>query len=242
MDISKLSRDPSKVVASLEELPDGRLVTKTGCKIIIPKSFEEKKMATIGIDNFIVGIYAMVVDDAVYAVSMVNAMIEIDPTSTQVIKINGVDHYEFTFIKGSTVIKTLNLVKTDTIVYQIYDELFSKGHIPWYLSYNDLALIFDTAKEHAGANIGQNQEVTELIVSIVARDKKDKTQYFRSTVQSVADMRVKKPTYIALRNVVYAPTNTLNRLGGSYMATQGVTAALNNPSDRVERMESILRA
>jgi hypothetical protein len=240
MDIKQLVRNADKVKAALKELPDGRLITTTGCKIIIPCRFEEKGMARIGIDNSIVGIYAMVVEDLYYAVSMVNAMLNIDPSATERIKIDGDDHYVFTFIKGATVFKSVNLIKMDSLVYRIYDEVFSKGRVPWYLNYNDLAGIFDTAKKHAGAgSIGKNREVTELIVSMVARDPKDRTKYYRTAVKSMTDVEKAPPAMISLRDVSYAP-GTLNKLAGSYMSV-GVVAALVEPGERTERIESLLR-
>ena len=128
-------------------------------------------MAEIGVENNIVGIYAIVVDNQFYGVSLINSMLKINPSSTLKVKIYGVEYFEFTFNPGSTVIKTNVLIKVDTLVYRIYDEIISKGRVPWYLDYNDLGKIFDTAKSHAGANIGQNNEVTEMIVSMISRVK-----------------------------------------------------------------------
>lgn len=240
INIASLQRNPKAVLASLVTLPDGRVVTKTGCKIHLPCRFAERGLANIGVDNYIVGLYAIIVGDAQYAISMVNAMLNIDPTETVRVKINQDDYFEFIFPAGSTVLKSTSIVKTDSLVSKIYDEVFSKGNVPWYFTYDDLAFIFDTSKEYAGANIGTNNEVTELIASIVARNSKDKTKYYRSTVKSAADVKTNPPAYISLRDVTFAPTNTTNRMGGSYMST-GIIAALNNPSDRTERIESLLR-
>ncbi len=87
MDVSKLIRDRDKVIGSLVELPSGELVTTKGCKIYIPSRFSERSLAEVGIDVFIVGIYAMTVEDKYYAVSLVNTMIRITPTSIMKIKI-----------------------------------------------------------------------------------------------------------------------------------------------------------
>jgi hypothetical protein len=241
MDIKSLTRDASVVKASRVLMPNGSVVTKTGCKILVPVRFEERKLAIVGVDNLIVGIYAMVIDDSVYAVSTINAMFEILPTSTNKIKIEGEEYYEFKFDRGATVFKTTELVKQDKLVYRIYDEIFSKGNIPWYLGYNDLAGLFDSARKHAGANVGGNKEVTELIVSLVGRSAKDKSVYYRQVVKSLSELETNPPAYIALRNVSYAPSNTVDKLAGSYCET-GVISALNSPSSRVERIETLLRA
>lgn len=236
-----LTRDASKVTETLEELSDGRLVTKKGCKIYIPARFSEQDLAYLGVNNYIVGIYAIVVDDLYYGVSTVNAMINIDPTDTNKVKMEGDAYIEFVFAPGSTVFKSINLVKIDVLTYKIYDEVFSKGRVPLYLDYDDLGGIFNTAKYHANANLGSSGEVTELIASMISRDPENKNKYYRTTINSLADVREKPPAFIPLRSVAYAATNTTTRLGGSYF-DKGVVSALVNPSDRVERIESLLKA
>jgi len=239
MNPRNLIRDPKRVHDALRQLDDGRLVTTTGCKIYIPVRFEERELASIGIETYIIGIYAMVVEDQYYAVSLVNAMARIDPTSTLRTMIDGDEYYEFVFDPGSTVFPSVDLVKTDTIVYLIYNEIFAKGRVPWYLGYDELAMIFDTARYHAGANIGQNQEVTELLVSIIARNPNNRHEYYRQFAKTAEAMKT-PPAFIALRSVSYSATNTLNKLAGSY-ARDGLVSALVNPTDRVERIEELLR-
>jgi len=240
MDPAQLVRDASRVHACLQEMPDGRVMCTKRVTIQIPARFAERNLAYVGMDNYILGIYAIIVEDLYYGISLINAMIPIDPGKTNRIKVLGQDYLEFVFEPGSTVFKTLDLVKTDTIPYNIYDELLSSGRIPWYIGYDDLGKLFDTAQYHAGANIGQNREVTQLLASWVARDPDDLTRFFRTTIRSVEDMRKKRPAFIPMKSVEYSATNTTNKLGGSYFSL-GVVSALNDPSDRVEPIEAILR-
>ena len=240
MDISKLVRDPAKIHSSLVELPDGRVVCKSDLKIIIPSRFEERGLAFIGVDTSIIGIYAIILDDKYYGISLVNAMIKIEPTSTMKIDINGVGHYEFSFEAGSTVFSSINLVKNDKLVYKIYDEIISKARVPWYVSYPDLSRIFDSARHHAGANVGNEHEVTELLVSLISRNTKDRHRYYRQTVKSLEEIKNEPPEYISLRNVAYSATNTTNKLAGSYFS-DGVISSLVDPSIRTEKIERILR-
>ena len=241
MNPRKLIRDPSKIRDILTEMPDGSVICTKQCKIYIPSRFTERSLAEVGVDNIISGIYAIVVDDLYYGVSLINAMIRIKPSSTLKVKILGVEYLEFTFKENSTVIESTTLVKTDTLVYRIYDEIISKGRVPWFVEYNDLGRIFDTAKSHANANIGLNSEVTELIVSMICRDKEDKTKYYRTTIESVSDLKTKPPVYIPLRSVIYAATNTTNKLAGSYFSS-AINSALVSPAERTERIEGLLRS
>lgn len=239
MDISKLIRNADKVHAALKEMPNGNLVAVKECKIYIPLRFTECGLAFVGVETLIVGIYAIVVDNVFYAVSNICALLNITPTSTVTVTIDDEEYYEFTFEAGSIITPNVNLVKTDTLAYRIYDEILSKAKVPWYMNYNDLGSIFDTALHHAGANVGKNQEVTELIVSMLARNKKDRHVYYRSTIKTQADLENTKPVFTPLRSVQYAATNTTNKLAGSYFGV-GVNSALVTPASRVEHIESLL--
>lgn len=239
MDIQKLVRSAPEVHAALTELEDGRVVAKKPVKIYIPTRFAERGLASIGSEIYIVGIYAITVNDLHYGVSVVNAMMRIEPTSMMKTTIDNDEYYEFFFEPGSTVFPSTQLVKMDTLVYRIYDEIISKGRVPWYLGYTELGRLFDTAKYHAGANIGENPEVTELIISMIARDKKDRRFYYRQVVKSLDDVQKSPPVFIPLRNITYGATNTTNKLAGSYF-NEGMVSALVNPADRQERIESLL--
>jgi hypothetical protein len=240
MDPRKLLRAPERVHAALIELPDERLVAKKDVKIYIPVRFAERGLAEVGIETYIVGVYGIVVEELYYGTSLVNAMIHIDPTSTVKILIGDEEYYEFFFPAGSTIMKSVNLVKHDVITYRIYDELMSKGRVPWYMNYIDFGRIFDSARYHAGANIGTEQEVTELIVSILAREEKDRTKYYRTVIKKMDEVLSSPPAFIPLRSVQYGATNTTNKLAGSYYGA-GVISALVDPADRTERIEALLR-
>lgn len=239
MEFSKLVRDPEMIKSHLHELKNGSVVCDQEMKIYIPERYIDKNMAYVGSDNHILGIYCITTEDKYYGVSLVNAMIPIDPSSTNRVKVDEEVYIEFVFDKGSTVFKSTDLVKTATLVYYIFDEFFAKGNIPWYIGYEELGKIFDTAKYHAGANVGQNQEITQLITSLVARTPEDRTKYYRSSLNTMTDLNTKKIAYVSLRSVEYSATNTLNKLGGNYMA-KGITSALIDKTTRVERLESLL--
>ena len=239
MDISTLVRSKEKVMESLVVMQDGSIVTKTGCVIHVPARFTERDLAYIGVDTYVIGLFPIIVEKTYYSVLMVMAMVQLDPWRREKVKIGGEDYYEFTFKKGSTVIKSDRLVKTDTLPYKVYDEVIAKAKVPYYMDYDTLGNIFDSAIKHAGANVGENSEVTELIVSMIARNPKDKTIYYRQAIESLTDLRTAPPQWVAIKNVTYSATNTVNRLAGAYF-DEGVAASLMYPSDRVERIEEIL--
>lgn len=241
MDIRQLKRDPHAVKAILREMPDGRLVVLKDCKIQVPARYLECGLAEIGADKHILGIYALIVEGQVYSVSIVNAMVSLGPTTVSTVKVGGEEYLEFEFEKGSTLLKSTNLVRVDTLTYVIFDEFYQKGNVPWYIGYEDMGRLFDTAQKHANASVGRQRKVMQLIASLVGRDPSNPKKYYRTLVKSRQQLLETPPVFVPLMSVRYGATNTLTKLGGSYFRTKGVTSALISPAERSEKIETILR-
>ena len=239
MNPKELIRSAKKIHECLSELPSGSVVCTKALKIYSPYHYLEKSLVTIGHDTFILGIFGMVTDDKYLGVSLLNTMVPISPNITNRVKIDGDEYFEFVFNPGDTVFPSTTLVKSDSLVYRIYDEFLAKGSIPFYVDYESLGKLFDSAKEFAGANLGQSWEVSQLIASMLARDPDDRTKYYRQIVQTPEDLKAVQPIFVGLKSVQYSSTNTTTRLGGSYFQA-GVTSALINSSSRPERVESLL--
>lgn len=240
MDIKRLRRDASVLESRLQETPENGLMTLQECKIVIPVRFETIGLASIGVETHVVGIYALVFEDGIYAVCNVCASMRIQPTRTEKTKIENVEYYVFTIAAGSLLLPSLDLVRKDILTYYIYSEMFSAGKIPWYMSYDDFGSVFNTAGTHAAAKIGQEREITEMLVSISARDKANRSLFFRINAKDPQTVKKLQPAYIPIRSVIYGATNTTTKLAGSYMH-QGIVGALVTPSENLERIEEILR-
>ena len=180
MDFRKLKRDRLACLPNLKALPDGSMMTKKACKIYVPYRYVEYGLAKIGIENHILGVYALVFDDSVYTVSRINAMVPINPSQTNRIKINGEDYLEFVFEANSIVIKNMDLVKMDTIIYLIFEEFLLKGHVPQFFSYEDLGRLFDSAERHAGTGIVKQRKLMQVIASLCARDAENREVFYRT--------------------------------------------------------------
>lgn len=240
MDPSQLKRDPKRVHQDLSVLRDKRMITKEGCKLYIPARFQEQKLASIGAESYVLGIFAIVVGDKYYGVSNVPSMMKVDPATINTVTIEEEDYLELVFEAGDTVVSNVDLVKNDALLYYIYNEVIAKGHVPWYINYEDLGRLFEQSKKYAGASLGANHAVMEMIAASVTRDASNKTKFYRHTVESKDDLEKRPPVMIPLRSVTYGATNTTAKLIGAYW-DEGVTSALVNPSDKVEPIEEILR-
>lgn len=239
MDTKSLIRDADRVREHLIELEDGSIVTNKACKIHVPERFTAKKLAVLGSEVFVFGFFPIIMDDEYYAVNNTIAMMRISPSSTKRVIVNNNPYFEFSFEPGDKVIYTTALVVTDTLTYYMYDEFVAKGNIPWYMNYFDIVNLFETAKEHAGVDLG-SRSVIELIISTITRDPEDMTRLYRHILQSHEFATTTPPVVIPFRSVIWNTTDTTSKLNGAYF-DQGISSALVNESESVELIEELYR-
>lgn len=241
MNIKQLVRDPEYVFSCILENADS-YIAKKGIKLHIPVSLEEASLLSIGVETYILGIFALIVDDKYYAVHNAPTMFRVEPTTVNKIEIDSVEYYEFYFEPGSLIIASRDVEVKDTTTYYIYNEMIGKARIPWYMDYEkDMPHLFDNAPVYAGVTIGASPSVMPMIISTLARNPKDLTQYYRHYLAELPPgTKPEPPVYVPFSSVIYGATNTIAKLGGNYFEL-GVISALNNPSVRRERVESILR-
>jgi hypothetical protein len=239
--MSKLRRAPETVLSALKESAGGQVVTSVPCKIQIPVRFTEGSvgLGSIGINTFIYGIFAIILESGEYSVCNINAMVQINPYKTTQTTIDNNDYHEFWFNKGDIVIKSTTLLQVADSIYNVFNELVFTGKVPWYMGYEDMGKLFDTASYHGNSNAGKSQETIELIASMIARSKKDRTIYIRETAKSYSDTDIANLDYVPLKSVFYSVKSTMNKLSGSYF-NDGVVSALVNPSEQQQKIEGIL--
>ena len=236
-----LRRDANRVRSCLKELANGQLLCTEACRIQIPTRYADINIAQIGIETHVYGIFALILSDGSYSVTKINAMVHLMPRRTTTVTIENRDYYEFSFEANDVIVASTSLVKRDAMMYNILDEFFFQGKVPWYVNYNDLGTIFDSAKYHAGSNIADSYASIELIASLVSRSEHDLTKYYRSTIADKPDDQLPEPAYNSLNDVFYSATNTLNKLAGSYFK-DGVISALVTKTQTVSHLERLLRA
>lgn len=237
---SKFIRDAAKVHKAVQLTEEGSFVALKPLKVYIPSRFPQRDLATFEEEITFVGICAIVVDDTYYAASKICAPIRSEPTLVSSEVIDDVEYIEMHYEPGDRVICSKDLVKIDNLLYRIYDEIIAKGRVPWYMSYQEIGALFSTSLKHAGVRVGRTPTVMEIIASAICRDSEDLRRYYRQVAETYEDMTTNPPTVIPLRNVSYGATNTIAKLTGSRF-DEGMTSAIVNPGERVERTERILR-
>lgn len=239
MNIDQLQRNPEKVQAAMKEV-DNQLIAVQDCSIYVPEHYIGSFLGSIEEDVRIVGIFGIVVGDQYYASSRCCSIVSLDPSTINIKEIEGENYMEFSFQKGDTIIKNLNIIRLNSLAFKIFDEIVAKGKVPWYLNYQDICQLFDTTKEYADVNLGIDNAILEMIGSSMARSPDDKTVFYRHLVKSKKDQEEIKPSFVGLRSVAYGATNTTAKLMGAYFK-EGLTSALITKSNRTETIEEILR-
>lgn len=237
----KLIRNPSAVLSQLVETPSRQVLTKAACRIQVPERYTTIGLGQIGVSTFIYGCFAIILETGEYAVCNINAMVEITPYKILNTTVNDVPYHEFYFQPDQVVIKTTDLVKIDTLIYNVFDEFIFQGKIPWFMNYEDVGKLFDTAKFHANSDVAQNLEVIEFIASMITRSVEDRSKYIRTVARQSSDVASNKIAFVPLKSVFYSVNSTVNKLAGSYFS-DGVTSALVKKTNNVEKIEAILRA
>ena len=235
-----LKRNPSIVISQLHETKAHSIITKSDCIIQFPKRFLERGMAEIGSDTYVFGMYALIMSNN-YAISTIPAMVRTNPSRISETEIDGVLYFNFHYNAGDVLIENTNVIRKDTLIYNLTEEFFLKGNVPWYISYEDLGKIYDKAQEFADSNVAKNYATMEAIAAYISRSPKDRAIHLRHILKTRQDVNQTTPTYIGIYgNVFYAAPGTVNKLAGSYFQ-DAVVSALVQPSNKASHVESLLR-
>jgi len=240
LNYSSLKRNPSVIKKCFKQIGDSMVVTKN-IRVIYPERYESIGLAIPGSTIRIVTIYAVLDDDGNYAVSNLPIFIELSPTNISNIEVDGVVNKVLEFEANSTYAENVNLVVGNKFLYNIFNEFYINGKIPWFMGYDDLINIFNQTSKYASSDIGDNPIITEILASIVAKNPNDKKSLYRLQLKSYDDLSKIKPSYVGLLNLYYTFDNTVSKLGGSYYS-KGVTSAIISPETETTKIEEILRA
>lgn len=236
----KLVRDPDAVLEQMKTTAAGQVITRSACRIQVPARYLDIGLGEIGTETYVLGCFALILPSGQYTVCNLTAIVELEPFKTVTTKIDDVLYYEFHFEPGQVVIKTTDLLRRSDIMYNIIDEFIFKGKVPWYLEYEDVGKLLDTAKSHGDSNVGESLETIEFLASIITRHVKDRTRPIRQIIRDYKELSHANINYVGLASVFYSVNSTLNKLAGSYF-TDGVTSALVTPTEKVSTIEAILR-
>ena len=233
-------RNAGKVLSQLSDLPGKPVIAKAPLSIQFPVRFRDIELAQVGSASYVYGLFMILLDTGEYALCNVNALVELGPAVVELITVNEEPYYSFHYEPGDVVIKTKELVCRSNLIFKAIDEFVFKGKVPWYVDYEDMGKIFDTAKQHAKTSANILPSVVEFMAAYIARSRKDRVKFIRETATDYKGFDKKFMDWVPMRSVFWSAPGTVNKLAGAYFEN-GIISALVNPSERTEKIERILR-
>lgn len=242
MDVTTLKHDARKVLDKIHTAEDGKVsISKGDLKIMFPKHYVNGKLGHIDSRFNVVGMYAIILDDKYYAVSLANAVMPLVPDEINVTVVDQAEYYVLGFPAGSVICPDLDLVKNNQLIYQIDYDIGSLGKTPWYLNTELMCRMFDTAKEYADVDLMASPAILDITIASRARDPENLLHYRKEDYKTQADFGKLKVTFVPQKAVAFTATNTSARLLGPWLP-DGIMSAMVQPSVENELIEDILRA
>lgn len=237
MQFQQWNRNPDRVHQALETTNDGSVIAKKACAIYLPQRWRNKDLVHIANEIYITAIYALVVENSDYAISVVNTMIQVDPNTINEVVIDGTNFLEMVFDPGDRVFVNTEVIVNQKLLYSIFDEIVANGNVPAFMDYLDLGRLFETAKSFGDTQLAATPTILHMLLSMIARDPDDKMRYFR---QISTGNDLEQVSYVSLQSSIYGPTNTTARMMGANFS-DNLNAAMIHPSEQQEDIEDILR-
>lgn len=233
-DVSKLKRNPD-VFSKHLEIKGETTFTNTELKIMFPSRFIKRELAFINNDFIrVIGIYAVLDSNNNYTVIRTPIYHEIQYNNLEYIVVDNVEYVLVTVFQDTVLLINNNLVVSDKFVYDVFDEFFSNGNIPWYLNYEDVARLFEDGVKFANVKIGNDPFIFELLTSIIARSSSDKTKKYRVNTETGL-------AFVGLNDIIYGFNNTGASLIGGYFK-DGIVNSIVRKEEESTELVKILRA
>jgi hypothetical protein len=240
LSVHSLKRNPELVKSFFKNVGETVVTTKT-IRVLFPERYMNRELVFMGNTIRLLSIYAVLDDENNYAIVCAPIFQELSPNNVTDLLVDDNVYKVLHFDANDVFMPTRVLVKQDSFIYDIFDEFFIKGNIPWFLSYEDVSNLLVESKKYADSNVGNNPLTMEIITSIIARHKDDKTIRIRETIETNLDKAKADPVYIGLNNIYYAFDNTGARIIGGYYG-YGVTNAIMDPETKTTLVADLLRA
>jgi len=233
LESGKLVNNPELVKKAFNVKSD-ITVANRNLKIVFPVRYTEIGLAEMGTTVTVVNIFAIILDDKYYSISMAPIMNKLTPSNVSECMIDDVRHMVLEFEQDSVVMPNNNLVRDNGFMFNIFNEFFINGKVPWYVSEDDLSNIFIEAKKYANSKIGDNPINMEIITSIITRTDKDPLKLYRYEPKG-------KANFVGLNNIYYSFDTTTSKLVGAYFKV-GVTSAIINKEKKSSVVGDVLKA
>ena len=233
IDITKLKYNPTIIKNKLKIVGE-MVMAGDDLMVVFPEHFIKRELAILGSTVKLVSIYCIIDSSYNYAVIASPIFQELSPERITETSIAGKLYKVLKFSKDTLFLVSDYLVITDNFLYDVFDEFFIKGNVPFYIDYEKLSGLFLESKKYANSNIGTNSIIFEIISAIISRNSNDKTIYWRHSLNKGSKDNME---YIGLSNIYYAFDSTGAKIIGSYFEPGLVNAVMNKEKTPTETVK-----
>lgn len=220
----------------LEYKADKSIITKSKqITVNIPTSYKTYKMLKITDYVYTLAVFEFTIEEEKTTQGLfLPATIEMCPSSTKYITVNGDEYAQLIFNKGDVFIRNRQVVRNAYIAYIIFTEYIEKGKVPAYMKYEQLSFLFDTLIKVTECKIPAEHSVFEIIFSHLTRDRDNLLLPYRLSTMT------KPPYHLKLTNVPHAAQSVTAKLTGAYL-NDSIATSLINESENNSDIEDLLR-
>ena len=242
LDVSTWKRDPQAVSKSLKITKDQTIATDE-VRILFPERFISKGLCSLDKLTNLISYYCIVDKNNNYAITNDPVFQTLQPDKISLVNIKNIgttdsSYIMLRFFKDSTIIVSNHLVQDAGIMFNILDEFYNNGKIPWYMNYEDAANVFLNSKLYAGSGVGNDPIGFEILASIVSKDKTGLKPY-KDILTTRYDIFKERVTYTKLVNI-QGFTDTASKLVGNYFK-DGLASAIVEDETSSSDISQLLR-
>jgi len=175
----------------------------------IPEHYVNSKLAIVDDKVRTLGIMEMIWNDDEHCILKILGTITMVPSTITSTTIQGMKYFELKFVEGDTVVEHTEIIKDSSIGYNLFNMFITHGKVPYFMSYETMAELFDTSGAHTGSGLNFSHIVFELLTAKISKDRDGKTPY------RLTDMK-NKPIYMKTKDVSGAESGTAKLLGSYF--------------------------
>ena len=215
-------------------IEDTMVFTGNHLEVRIPMRYRVHEALDVDEHVKTLAIFEMIVNHEFNYGLLLPNIIRMVPSKISRSTIDGVEYQVCEFFNGDKFMLSTTVLKENHISLMMYNEFISLGNIPKFITYDNIALLFDTAEKMCDVNLKTPHAVFEMIYSHLFRDPDNLYIKYRFTD------KIKPPVFIGANNVAFGPESTTAKLIGAYF-NDGINSALVNASDKHYDIEDLLR-
>ena len=221
------------LIRKLLKRVDNHLIAVDDISVMFPVRYENKNLAYITNTVKVLTVFAIVDKYNNYGTVLGTLFMELTPSKIYTMEVDEAPNKVLTFNKGSLFCGNVKLIVASDYLFNVFDEFFIGGRIPWYLTPEQVSNVY------LGGVLGGNILALEILTAIIARSAENKKVFSRQITKSKKD----KPaiSYVGLSDIYNSFDNTNSKINGSRY-DDGVTSAIINKETKTTKVASLLRS